>query len=162
MCDAFLLAACVIVFFLDVSRQEKIQRTREALGDLFTIPACIVYSILFMLGILVGVRGNYYALYLQDELGASTTLLGETQTADMVKTLCGAISARQLCRRWRTRQHLATAVLHVHHRLCRHGQLHDLGDLARVFEGPHVFTDLVRKTQFWSVTTRLLKGIMKS
>ena len=46
---------------------------------LFTVPAVLLYVLLVVMGILYGIRITYLAVYLQEELGASTTLLCESE-----------------------------------------------------------------------------------
>ncbi len=75
--DAYLVIACCIVFFLDVSTEKVGQKTTEALKKIFTIPSVVLLGLVSMLGLLLGIKESYFAVYMEGELNASVSMIGE-------------------------------------------------------------------------------------
>jgi hypothetical protein len=61
---------------LDMKKKKK-KETRRALRQLFSPSALIYFGLIFNGGLLWGVHDTYLQLYLQEDLGASSQMLGK-------------------------------------------------------------------------------------
>ena len=76
-CDIFLVIAAAMTVWLKVDMEKSGQTTKESLKRLWTKPAVILFLFVFTLGYGWGVRDTYLFAYLQDELGASSSLISK-------------------------------------------------------------------------------------
>ena len=76
-CDVFLVIAAIMSLWLKVEMEKSGQTTKESLKMLWTRPTIIFFSFMLILGYGWGVRDTYLFAYLQDELGASSSLISK-------------------------------------------------------------------------------------
>ena len=62
----------------DEAKKRNKKETRRALKQIFSKPALIFYGMLFQNGVLWGVYDTYVIIYLQEYLGASSELIGNS------------------------------------------------------------------------------------
>ena len=70
--------------WLRVDMEKSGQTTKESLKKLWTKPAVILFLFVFTLGYGWGVRDTYLFAYLQDELGASSSLISKSCSAPSI------------------------------------------------------------------------------
>ena len=76
-CDLFLVIAAIMTLWLKVEMKKSGQTTKESLKKIWTKPAIIFFTFMMILGYGWGVRDTYLFAYLQDELGASSSLISK-------------------------------------------------------------------------------------
>ena len=78
-CDVFLVIGAIMTLWLKVEMEKSGQTTKESLKMLWTRPTIIFFSFMLILGYGWGVRDTYLFAYLQDELGASSSLISKKE-----------------------------------------------------------------------------------
>ena len=77
--DVFLVIGAIMTLWLKVEMEKSGQTTKESLKMLWTRPTIIFFSFMLILGYGWGVRDTYLFAYLQDELGASSSLISKKE-----------------------------------------------------------------------------------
>ena len=75
MLDGCLLAVCVLSVWLTVTMRKSALTTAESLKKIWNKASLIFFTLLFMWGLMYGVRDTYVVPYLSDDLGASSQLI---------------------------------------------------------------------------------------
>ena len=71
----FKITAAVLIFWLKVKVERSPQSTKESMKKIWNKSALILFAILFILGVVAGVKETYAIPYLTDDLGASSQLI---------------------------------------------------------------------------------------
>ncbi len=77
MQDACLAVTILITLTLDIRMDRSGQKTREALKQIWSGPAVILFALVFVMGASWGVHDTYLIPYLSDTLNASSSLISE-------------------------------------------------------------------------------------
>ena len=75
MLDGCLFAVCVLSLWLTVTMRKSALTTTESLKKIWNKASLIFFTVLFMWGLIYGVRDTYVVPYLSDDLGASSQLI---------------------------------------------------------------------------------------
>ena len=75
MLDGCLFAVCVLSLWLTVTMRKSTLTTTESLKKIWNKASLIFFTLLFMWGLIYGVRDTYVVPYLSDDLGASSQLI---------------------------------------------------------------------------------------
>ena len=75
MLDGCLFAVCVLSLWLTVTMRKSALATTESLKKIWNKASLIFFTVLFMWGLIYGVRDTYVVPYLSDDLGASSQLI---------------------------------------------------------------------------------------
>ena len=75
MLDGCLFAVCVLSLWLTVTMRKSALTTTESLKKIWNKASLIFFTLLFMWGLIYGVRDTYVVPYLSDDLGASSQLI---------------------------------------------------------------------------------------
>ena len=77
MLDGCLLAVCVLSLGLTVTIRKSALTTTKSLKKIWNKASLIFFTLLFMWGLIYGVRDAYVVPYLSDDLGASSQLISQ-------------------------------------------------------------------------------------
>ena len=77
MLDGCLLAVCVLSLWLTVTMRKSALTTTESLKKIWNKASLLFFTLLFMWGLIYGVRDTYVVPYLSDDLGASSQLISQ-------------------------------------------------------------------------------------
>ena len=75
--DGCLLAVCVLSLWLTVTMRKSALTTTESLKKIWNKASLLFFTLLFMWGLIYGVRDTYVVPYLSDDLGASSQLISQ-------------------------------------------------------------------------------------
>ena len=75
--DGCLLAVCVLSLWLTVTMRKRALTTTESLKKIWNKASLLFFTLLFMWGLIYGVRDTYVVPYLSDDLGASSQLISQ-------------------------------------------------------------------------------------
>ena len=77
MLDGSILAVCVLSLWLNVTMRKSALTTTESLKKIWNKASLLFFTLLFMWGLIYGVRDTYVVPYLSDDLGASSQLISQ-------------------------------------------------------------------------------------
>ena len=75
--DGALVTVAVLSFWIRVSMRKSPLTTKESLKKIWTKAPLVLFSFLFIMGAVMGVKDTYVVPYLSDDLGASSQLISE-------------------------------------------------------------------------------------
>ena len=75
--DGSCVVVCVLSFWLTVTIRKSALTTTESLKKIWNKASLILFSLLFIWGVVMGVKDTYLVPYLADDLGASSQLISE-------------------------------------------------------------------------------------
>ena len=75
--DACFVTVAILSFWIQVSIKKSALTTKESLKKIWNRASVILFSFLFIMGAVLGVKDTYVVPYLTDELGASSQLISQ-------------------------------------------------------------------------------------
>ena len=75
--DACFVIVAILSFWIQVSIKKSALTTKESLKKIWNKASLILFSNLFIMGVVMGVKDSYVLPYLKNELGASSQLISE-------------------------------------------------------------------------------------
>ena len=96
ICDAFIILGSLTALKLDVKLEKSGEKVTKSLKKIFTYPSMILFSLAALQGLCWGVHDTYLFVYLQEELGASSSLISISLSTGMVVGLVLSLLSKRL------------------------------------------------------------------
>ena len=75
--DGCFVTVVILSFWIQVSIQKSALTTKQSLKKIWNKASLILFSFLFIMGAVIGVKDAYVVPYLTDELGASSQMISK-------------------------------------------------------------------------------------
>ena len=75
--DGCFVTVIILSFWIQLSIKKSALTTKESLKKIWNKASLILFSFLFIMGTVIGVKDAYVVPYLTDDLGASSQMISE-------------------------------------------------------------------------------------